>query len=134
MDILTPEERSNRMRLIRSKNTAVEVQVRRMIHSMGYRYRLHSRNLPGKPDLVFSSKKSVIFIHGCFWHSHDGCKLARRPKSNQQYWDSKLESNKLRDFEALQSLDRIGWKSLVIWECELSNPDSIRTKVKKFLK
>lgn len=127
--------RSENMRRIRSKNTSPELIVRRLIYSMGYRYRLHKKDLPGKPDIVFLSRKAVIFIHGCFWHQHPepSCKSTHIPKSNQDYWGPKLESNIERDKTHLEALNRLGWRVLVLWECEISDTLMIAEKIKKFL-
>lgn len=130
MDTLSRFERSARMRLIHSRDTKPELVVRRMIHRMGYRFRLHG-NLPGRPDLVFRSKARVIFVHGCFWHSHKNC--GRTPKSRLEYWKPKLRRNVERDKEAQRQLRRLGWKLLVVWECELENLSSLARKVRKFL-
>src|SRR5258708_32237927 len=120
MDRLTPESRSENMRRIKGKNTKPEMAVRRLVCSLGYRYRLHRKDLPGKPDLVFGTKRKVIFVHGCFWHGHerDGCLDGRWPKSNAAYWHPKLARNKERDAERLTALKKMGWRVLTIWECE----------------
>lgn len=132
-DILSPEARSARMRLIRSKNTNPELAVRRLIHSLGYRYRLHHRKLPGKPDLVFAGRKKAIFVHGCFWHRHEGCRYDRPPKSKLDYWKPKLEGNQQRDRENQAKLREMGWTILVIWECEAEKPDTIVDRIVTFL-
>ena len=133
MDTMTKGERSLRMALIRSKNTKPELAVRRLVHRMGFRYRLHSRKLPGKPDLVFASKMRVIFVHGCFWHLHRKCLQCRPPKSGQGYWLPKLERNSVRDKSVRRALTRLGWKSLVVWECELKQPEKLARKLFTFL-
>lgn len=133
MDTLTPPERSERMARIRGKDTAVELQVRLLVHSMGYRYRLHRKDLPGTPDMVFSSRRAVIFVHGCFWHRHEGCKLARLPKSRLEFWGPKLEANRLRDQVKQAELSRLGWRVLVIWECELKDVSALSGKLVDFL-
>jgi len=125
-------DRSANMRAIRSKGMKPELAVRRLIHCLGFRYRLHRSDLPGKPDLVFSSRRCVIFVHGCFWHAH-GCKLFHLPKSNKDYWEPKLQSNKARDIKHLKALSVLGWRSLVIWECELKNRN-IATRINRFLR
>lgn len=119
-DSISPERRSQIMSCIRSKDTRPEMLVRRMVHGMGYRYRLHDRKLPGCPDMVFATRRAVIFIHGCYWHQHPGCKRARVPKSRIDYWGPKLERNRSRDLERLTALRRLGWRVLVIWECQTS--------------
>ena len=127
--------RSENMRRIRSKNTKPEMIIRQLIHSMGYRYRLHRKDLPGKPDLVFPSRKAVIFVHGCFWHQHSdlACKDAHIPKSNQDYWIPKLNINITRDKTHYEALNSLGWRVLVIWECEIQDNKDIAQKIEKFL-
>ena len=133
MDVLTPSERSVRMALIRSRDTKPEMAVRKLVHGMGYRYRLHSRELPGKPDLVFKGKLKVVFVHGCFWHLHRNCRNNRPPKSRLAYWGPKLQRNATRDKEARKTLRRMGWRSLVIWECDLQNPERVVKRIREFL-
>ena len=124
--------RGENMRRIRSRDTKPEITVRRTLHRMGYRYRLHRANLPGKPDLVFPSRRKVIFVHGCFWHSH-ACKLAHVPASNTQYWGPKLEGNRRRDAAHAAALRKLGWKCLVIWECEVRDTAKLRVRAGRFL-
>ena len=136
MDTISQGRRSENMRRIRSKDTSAEMAVRRLVHSMGYRYRLHQRGLPGRPDIVFSSRRKVIFVHGCFWHQHEDehCRIVREPKSNQGYWIPKLERNKERDVDHGNDLARLGWDSLVLWECEVeSGTGAVRKKIRTFL-
>ncbi|PLC06036.1 very short patch repair endonuclease [Variovorax sp. RO1] len=133
MDTLSPEARSRRMAAIRPRDTKPEMVVRRLVYAMGYRYRLHRRDLPGTPDLVFQGRRKVIFVHGCFWHRHAACKLARLPKSRLEFWVPKLEKNRLRDEAALVELARLGWSSLVIWECEIRDQDRLARSLRKFL-
>lgn len=118
-DKLSPARRSANMRAIRSIDTKPEMIVRRAVYALGYRYRLHRRDLPGKPDLAFIGRRKAIFVHGCFWHQHDRCREGRPPGSNGGYWLPKLERNRLRDERALRALNEGGWTTLVIWECEL---------------
>lgn len=125
-------DRSENMRRIRGKDTKPEMTLRRLVHGLGYRYRLHRANLPGKPDLVFPARRKVIFVHGCFWHSH-GCKLSHCPKSNLEYWGPKLERNKARDEESRAALEGAGWGVLVVWECELHEPAKLITGLRSFL-
>jgi DNA mismatch endonuclease, patch repair protein len=120
------------MRAVRGKDTAPEMTVRRAAHGMGYRFRLHSRNLPGTPDLAFASRRKVIFVHGCFWHGHD-CRKGALPKSNAAFWTEKRAQNIARDAEALGSLAEAGWKALVIWECETRNRDELLSRLRTFL-
>ncbi|WP_426175962.1 very short patch repair endonuclease [Massilia sp. TWR1-2-2] len=133
MDTLTPSERSARMRLVKNKDTRPELVVRQLTYALGFRYRLHVKTVPGRPDLVFSGRRKVIFVHGCFWHRHPGCSLARLPKSRLEFWLPKLERNRERDCETLKGLAEQGWKVLVIWECELGHREVLRTRIKKFL-
>lgn len=132
-DTLSPPERSERMSRIRNKNSDPEMKLRRLIHSMGFRYRLHVKGLPGTPDLVFPSRRAIIFMHGCFWHRHEGCKLARLPKSKLDYWQPKLEANKTRDLMQQQQLRDLGWRLLVVWECEMVYTERVATIVRNFL-
>lgn len=113
-----------------------ELLVRRLVHGLGYRYRLHAKDLPGKPDLVFRSKRKIIFVHGCFWHAHDreGCLDGRRPKSNVSYWNPKLTRNKERDAEHVASLKAEGWKVLIIWECETELEGLLKRRLRQFLR
>jgi len=121
------------MRRIRSKGMRPELAVRSLVHRMGYRFRLHRKDLPGKPDLVFVSRRKVIFVHGCFWHSHQRCKTAHKPKSNADYWGPKLKRNQARDKKNLAALFAQGWKPLVIWECELKEAAAVGARIRKFL-
>jgi DNA mismatch endonuclease (patch repair protein) len=117
-DIVSKEERSRRMSGIRSKNTKPERIIRKGLHACGFRFRLHDKKLPGKPDLVLRKYNAVIFVHGCFWHGHD-CHLFKRPKSRKHFWGPKIEANKLRDARAYESLHRSGWRVAEVWECAL---------------
>jgi DNA mismatch endonuclease, patch repair protein len=123
------------MARVRGKDTSPELVVRKLIHSLGFRYRLHVGNLPGRPDLVFRKRRKVIFVHGCFWHRHDktGCKLARLPKTRLGFWVPKLEANASRDRANQLKLERGGWRSLVIWECELKDKCALEIRIKAFL-
>ncbi len=134
-DRISEERRSYNMRRIKSSNTLVELTVRRMIHGMGYRYRLHDRALPGTPDIVFRPRRKVIFVHGCFWHQHPAadCLDGRVPKSNQGYWEPKLERTKQRDASNQQTLIESGWDSLIVWECELRELPALSVRIKQFL-
>lgn len=118
---------------IRNKDSAPEMRLRRLIHGMGFRYRLHVRALPGTPDVVFPARRAVIFMHGCFWHRHEGCALARLPKSRIEFWKKKLESNRLRDRNTLASLSRLGWRVLVVWECQMKDEKHVARVVRQFL-
>ncbi|NPT36263.1 very short patch repair endonuclease [Paraburkholderia xenovorans] len=132
-DTLTPAQRSKRMSLIRGKNTGPELAVRKLVYAAGYRYRLHSIKLPGRPDLVFHGRRKVIFVHGCFWHRHEGCRLARLPKSRLEFWGEKLEGNKRRDMRNQEALVEIGWSVLVVWECELADEKALIERIRAFL-
>ncbi|WP_022726947.1 very short patch repair endonuclease [Fodinicurvata sediminis] len=133
MDTLSREERSKRMSRIKGKDTKPEMRVRRMVHALGYRYRLHRRDLPGCPDLVFPGRGKVIFVSGCFWHRHEGCHLARLPKSREEFWKTKLEKNRERDLRNQEALERDGWGVLVIWECETKQDASLSRRIIAFL-
>lgn len=134
-DTLTQQERSERMSRIRGKGSALEMRLRRLIHGMGFRYRLHVKTLPGTPDMVFPTRKAVIFMHGCFWHRHQGCHLARMPKSRVAFWREKLEANRRRDEENVSRLNELGWRVLVIWECQMKEKDlnEVSSVVRRFL-
>ncbi len=121
VDRLTPEKRSWNMSRIHSKNTLLEKNVRSLLHKLGYRFRLHYSHLPGKPDIVLPVYKTVIFVNGCFWHRHKGCKDATIPKSNVVFWRKKLFSNVRRDRRYQKELRRLGWKVIVVWECEVAD-------------
>ena len=133
MDRVSPEARSANMRAIRSKGMKPELAVRRLVHAMGYRYRLHRHELPGRPDMVFPGRRKVIFVHGCFWHQHPDCKLAHRPRSNLEYWGPKLHRNQERDSEHRARLAELGWDVLVIWECEVDASDGLSDRICDFL-
>lgn len=132
MDSLTPEQRSERMGRIKGRNTRPEMVVRRLLHGLGYRYRLHARELPGRPDIVFRRRRLAIFVHGCFWHRHPdpACKLARLPKSRLDFWLPKLEGNATRDLEKQGRLEALGWKVLVIWECQTGRMDELESMLR----
>ncbi len=134
-DKLTTAERSVNMSRIRSHGMKPEMIVRRLAHAMGYRFRLHQAGLPGKPDMVFATRRKVIFVHGCFWHGHDdpSCPDGRLPKSNRDYWVPKLERNKARDASQIERLQADGWEVEVIWECETHDADALRLRLARFL-
>lgn len=133
IDTLSPAERSVRMGRVKGKDTKPELIVRRLVHSLGYRYRLHRRDLPGCPDLCFPSLRKLVFVHGCFWHRHD-CKLGNRlPKSRVDFWKPKLEANQQRDRQHQTALRRLGWQNLVVWECELAHKEQLKNKLVAFL-
>ena len=132
VDKLTPEQCSDLMRKVKGKDTAPEMIVRRLAHGAGFRYRPHRKDLPGKPDLCFPSRRKVIFVHGCFWHGHD-YKLGRMPKSRPEYWLPKIALNRERDAAAAAALGVLGWKVLTIWECQTKDHDSLRERIARFL-
>jgi DNA mismatch endonuclease, patch repair protein len=133
VDSLTPSSRSENMRRIRSKNTKPEMLIRRLVHAMGFRYRLHPRDLPGKPDLVFRRKKKAIFVHGCFWHQHLACAEGRIPDSRREYWGPKLTRNRERDQIHLDTFAEMGWKTFVLWECEVKDITTLQKNIRAFL-
>lgn len=132
MDKFSLSKRSEIMSSIRGRDTRPEIAVRKLVYALGYRYRLHVRKLPGCPDLVFRKRKKVIFVHGCFWHGH-GCKKGHPPKSNLDYWLPKLEENKNRDARNIRELEALGWKVLVIWQCEIKDAEQLKQRVISFL-
>ncbi len=121
------------MSAIRGRDTKPEMMVRSLVHRMGYRFRLHRRNLPGKPDLVFPGRRKVIFVHGCFWHQHPGCRYATRPATRTEFWAEKLDGNRERDQRVRRRLEAQGWDVLVIWECDTQKPDGLPDVLKAFL-
>lgn len=129
------EQRSKIMRAVRSRDTGPELQLRKLLSNMGYRYRLHQASLPGRPDISFASRQKAIFIHGCFWHQHPRCKYGRMPKSNLRYWMPKLRRNVQRDRKNQLALRDMGWSVLIIWQCKLRQieAESIQAKLRKFL-
>jgi len=128
-DVFDPEQRSLVMARVKGANTRPELQVRSMLHRLGYRFRLHRKDLPGKPDIVFPSRRTAIFVHGCFWHQHPGCKNAVRPASNAAYWNEKLDRNAARDLQNLQDLRDLGWRVVVVWECELKDMEGLARRL-----
>ena len=132
-DVFNPEERSRIMAKVRGENTSPERLVRSLIHKMGYRFRLNVKDLPGKPDIVLKKHKKVIFVHGCFWHQHEGCPHAARPSSNTEYWNKKLDRNMIRDREHMHKLEYLGWNVLIVWECETRDREKLIDKLKVFL-
>ena len=130
----TPEQRSRIMRAVKGRDTTPELIIRRLAHSMGYRFRLHRKDLPGKPDLVFPRMRKAIFVNGCFWHGHDCGRGARIPKENREYWVRKIARNRQRDSVVREALTALGWKITVLWECELTNTTGIRRRLRQFLR
>ena len=129
----SPDVRRRTMQAVKSKNTAPEIRVRSLAHRMGYRFRLHRKDLPGKPDMVFPARRKAIFVHGCFWHGHDCARGARVPKSNRDYWTAKIARNRERDRDSCAALASSGWAALVVWECDLRNEKKLKARVRKFL-
>lgn len=122
------------MSRVRSYDTEPELKVRSIVHRMGYRFRIHQDKLPGNPDIVLAKHKKVIFIHGCFWHSHKGCPRSKRPTSNISFWQDKLDKNQERDRRVQKELQHLGWKYLVIWQCEIKKTEKLKKKIENFLK
>lgn len=133
MDNLTPEKRSERMARVRDRDTGPEMTVRRLLHRLGYRYRLQRRDLPGRPDIAFIGRRKAIFVHGCFWHQHDCPRGKRRPASNSAYWERKLDRNVSRDRQANEELEQLGWLVLTIWECEMRDQETLEARLVAFL-
>lgn len=119
MDIVDQRTRSRMMAGIKGKDTKPEMVVRRYLHACGYRFRLHRKDLPGKPDIVLAKLKTCIFVHGCFWHRHIGCRYATTPKTREDFWNDKFRANVARDLRAIQALEDAGWRVLIVWECEI---------------
>ena len=127
------EQRSRNMSAIKSKNTKPEITVRKLLHSMGYRFRLHKKDLPGSPDIVLPKYKTVIFVHGCFWHRHQNCKYASNPKTRREFWEKKFKENIERDKKTQEKLKNLGWKTKIVWECEIKKQDKLIKKIEDFL-
>lgn len=132
-DRLSKEQRSWVMSRVKGRNTKPEVVVRSTAHRMGYRFRLHRRDLPGSPDIVFPSRRKVIFVHGCFWHGHKGCRRSHRPTTHKAFWNLKLDGNAERDRRCKRELQRKGWTVLVVWECQTRKPEGLRAVLRRFL-
>jgi DNA mismatch endonuclease (patch repair protein) len=132
VDTRTPEQRRRIMQSVAQRNTGPEVRVRRALHRLGYRFRLHGKSLPGRPDIVFPSRRKVVFIHGCFWHGHN-CSKGRLPKSRPEYWIPKIEANKARDERSVNELRKAGWESHVVWQCEIAKIDEAVGAITRFL-
>ncbi len=131
-DNLSPAQRSETMRRVKSTNTTPELVVRRMVHGMGFRYGLHSKKLPGRPDLVLNRLRAVIFVHGCFWHRHS-CGAAELPVTNREYWAGKQQRNSDRDRRSIRALRRAGWRVLIVWECQTRNAARLEHRLRRFL-
>lgn len=131
MDKLSPAHRSRVMAAVRGKNTTPELKVRKMLHALGFRYRLYRKDLPGQPDIIFPKYRVCIFVHGCFWHQHPGCKRSSRPSSNEEFWTGKLDKNVARDDRNRRALRKLGWRVAVIWECETKDPEHLSKRIAK---
>jgi len=133
-DHISKGQRSANMRAVRSRNTGPELRVRKILYSLGYRFRLHRLDLPGKPDIALSKFKKAIYVHGCFWHQHKGCRKATMPQTNRSFWRKKLRGNVLRDSNQLSQIRRRGWHAFVVWECELKNESRLTARLEQFLR
>lgn len=133
-DKFTPEERSRIMARVKGRDTKPERIVRRLLHALGYRFRLHVKSLPGKPDIVLPKHKKVVYVHGCFWHGHPSCPRAARPTSNVEFWNRKIDGNIARDMAAQQALLKLGWRHLVVWQCETRDLHSLALRLENFLR
>lgn len=134
MDVFTPEKRSEIMSKVKGRDTKPEIRVRKLLHAMGYRFRLHRRDLPGKPDIVLPKYKKVVLVHGCFWHGHRGCKRATMPKTRTEFWREKIDKNKERDRKCGRQLRAKGFRTLTVWECETKNPEKLTKKLETFIR
>jgi len=133
MDVFSRDKRSQIMSRVSGKNTKPELIVRSMLHSMGYRFRLHRNDLPGKPDITLPKHKKIIFVHGCFWHGHKDCKRAKQPATNKNFWHEKLAKNVERDLLNMKYIIALGWDILVIWTCEVKDMNQLKNKLRTFL-
>lgn len=133
-DIFEPAKRSEIMSRIRGRDTKPELVVRRIAHRLGFRYRLHRQDLPGRPDIVFPRYRAIIMVHGCFWHRHPGCKYAYTPKTRVQFWRKKFEGNVVRDRRIELALSELGWRTMVIWECETKDHQDVAARIESFLR
>ncbi|MGI8642267.1 MAG: very short patch repair endonuclease [Pyrinomonadaceae bacterium] len=132
-DTVSRSKRTEIMSSVKQRHTKPEITVRKILHRYGFRFRLHNKKLPGTPDIVLAKYKAVIFVHGCFWHQHQGCRKSRRPTSNIEFWNEKLDRNIVRDNQKESELKNSGWKVLTLWDCEIKDEDSLIKKVKFFL-
>lgn len=132
VDIFTKAKRHEIMSRVRSSDTAPEIRVRAIIHRLGLRFRLHCKELPGKPDIVLPRHRKIVFVHGCFWHGHPNCKRATVPSTNTDFWASKIDANKQRDRRVVHALRRLGWSVLIVWQCEIAHADKLERKIRRF--
>ncbi len=133
MDVFSRGKRSQIMSRISGKDTKPEILVRSLLHRMGYRFRLHKKELPGKPDITLPKHKKVIFVHGCFWHGHENCSRSKRPSTNVVFWDKKIDGNIERDKKNIRNLENLGWKTLTLWTCEIINQDLLKHRLISFM-
>jgi DNA mismatch endonuclease (patch repair protein) len=131
-DTRTPEQRRRIMQSVKGKNTGPEKAVRHLLYSQGYRYRIHYKKLPGRPDIVFPGKKKAIFVHGCFWHNH-GCDKGKAPKSRPEFWQPKMKANRERDASQVSDIEALGWSVLTVWQCDLRTPEELGERLTRFL-
>ena len=132
-DRITPEARSRNMARVKSRDTKPERIIRRLLHGMGYRFRLHRKDLPGRPDIVLPKHHKIIFAHGCFWHGHPGCRRSVRPSTNQEFWNKKIDANIARDAYNATELERAGWEVLTVWECQTRSEENLRAMLAEFI-
>lgn len=121
------------MAAVRSKDTTPEIALRKLLHAQGYRYRLHDKSLPGRPDIVFPARKKAVFVNGCFWHRHEGCRYATTPKSRVEFWEAKFEANVARDRRNILGLKQMGWAVAIVWQCEFKQPEQVLARITDFL-
>jgi DNA mismatch endonuclease Vsr len=133
IDHVDASKRAEIMAAVKSEDTSAELALRSLLHRSGYRYRLHDRKLPGRPDVVFPGRKKAIFINGCFWHRHDGCRYATTPKTRIEFWETKFAANVARDHRNMAALEHMGWSVAVVWQCELKQPEKALARVTQFL-
>lgn len=133
LDIVDPATRSRMMSRIRGRDTGPERLVRSLLHAMGYRFRLQGHGLPGRPDVIFAARRKAVFVHGCFWHGHEGCRFAYQPKTRAAWWRAKIDATRTRDARAVASLAEMGWRTFIVWECECRDPRRVRESLRRFL-
>nr|WP_281719660.1 very short patch repair endonuclease [Nitrosomonas nitrosa] len=133
LDIVDPATRSRMMSRVRGRDTGPERLVRSLLHGMGYRFRLQGRGLPGRPDIVFAGRRKAVFVHGCFWHGHDGCRFAYQPKTRAAWWRAKIDATRMRDARSAAALTELGWRSFIVWECECRDLRRLRESLRRFL-
>lgn len=133
MDVFSKGKRSQIMSRISGKDTKPEIVVRSLLHRMGYRFRLHKQSMPGRPDIILPKHKKVIFVHGCFWHGHKDCPRSKKPSTNVEFWNKKIDGNIERDKKNIKSLENLGWETLILWTCEIKNQDVLKHKLISFM-